>query len=345
VRSWKQRLKLNLIYSLQLFKSSLPMLSFCAFIFISGSVFIYSFYHREETSFSTAMYYMYFLMLAEPTFPITPKHWVIKFLSVLGPLVGIMVVFDLLARFSFHVFSKKTNQKEWVNVAASAYKDHIVICGLGKVGARIFEELSNLGENIVCIEEDDGARGVRAARESGHPVLIDDAKDDNVLLQAGIERAKAVLAVTDNDMVNLEIVLDARKYNSKIRAIARIFEHELGKKISSAFQLDGVYSTSTVAAPFFAAACLDPEIVSSYHVENQRFVVVQTEVKAGGWFDGICVKDAYDKHGIAITTCSSNDEGGKVLKSDTAVSVGQRISFQCSYVNFVKYRKSQKLIN
>jgi voltage-gated potassium channel len=339
VRNWKQTVKLNLTYALKLFVSFLPMLSFCGFVYILGSLLIWNFYQAGGNGLSESMYYMYFLMLAEPTFPVTPKHWVVEALGMIAPLVGIMVVFDLLARFSLHVFSKKTNQREWVNVVASTYKNHIVLCGLGKVGSKVFEELSALGEEIVCIESNVDACGVRIARESGHPVLIDDAKDDKVLLQAGIERAKAVLAVTDQDMVNLEIVLDSRKFNSKIRAIARIFEPELGKKINAAFQLDGVYSTSTVAAPFFAAASLDPEIISSYYVEERRFVVVQTTVRKGDWLDGITVKGAFDKHGFAIATSTKNGDSAHRLKSDSVVTLGHKISFQCSYSDFKKYRK------
>lgn len=343
MRTWQQILKLNLIYSLKLLHSFKPMLIFCSSVFIVGSLLIWNFYQEGQEHFSSAMYYMYFLMLAEPAFPTTPKHWIVEGIGVVAPLLGIIVVFDLLARFSLHVFSKKTNQREWVNVVASTYKNHIVLCGLGKVGSKVFEELSALGEEIVCIESDDEACGVRMARDSEHPVLIDDARTDEVLLQAGIDRAKAVIAVTDQDLVNLEIVLDSRKYNGKIRAIARIFDHALGKKINSAFQLDGVFSTSTVAAPVFAVASLDPELINSYYVEDKRFVVVQTVVKKGSCLDGIAVKDAYDQFGFAITTCSCNGDTTERPKSGTVVKEGHKITFQCSYKDFKRYRKSERL--
>ena len=125
------RMRVNARYSLALLRSILPALTFCATFFLCGSAVIYAFYDHGG-GVVRALYYMYFLMLAEPAFPDPPEHWAVETISVLAPLVGILVVFDLLARLNVHVFARKTNQREWVRVVASTFDRHIVLCGLGK---------------------------------------------------------------------------------------------------------------------------------------------------------------------------------------------------------------------
>lgn len=347
-RRWSlsQHLLLNYRYAARLVDSFLPTMLSCFAMFLIGSALIWTF-HIEggQPDLWASLYYMYFLMLAEPTFATPPHHWVVNALVIIAPLVGIMVVFDLLARFSLHVFSKKTKQREWINVVASMYSDHIVLCGLGKVGTKVFEELVMLGENVVSIERDENAVGVRLARASGHPVIVDDARDDKVLINAGIERCKALIATTDQDMVNIEVVLDARKFNKHARLIARIFEHELGKKIGAAFELDGVYSTSSVAAPFFAVSSLDPEIISSFYVDDCRFVVVQTTIKPGSWLDGCSVQRALDDFGLSIMTCTRAGEEQKRLRSSARLAAGDRIAFQCGYEEFKGFRRTHPIQN
>lgn len=336
-RSPGMRVRLNLRYSLKLLRSIAPALAFLGLLLVLGTLLIWQFYSEGKPSLPQAFIHMYFLMLAEPTFPDVPKHWVVDLVGVLAPLVGIVVVFDLLARFSLHVFSKKNNQREWVNVVASTYRNHIVLCGLGKVGTKVFEELLALDEQIVCIERDESARGVRIARATDHPVIIDDVRDDRVLLDAGIERAKTVLAVTDEDLINIEVALDARKYNKDIRVIARIFEAQLGQKMSDAFGFDGVYSTSGLAAPFFAVSSLDAEIINSFYVGERRFVVASAVVKPDTPFHEASIRSLFDSRGFSITTVE-RDGGPLKLSSELILKDRDRISFQCSYEAFREYR-------
>jgi len=331
-----QELRLNLLYARRLGRSLLPSLLVTLLVFITGTVILRMEY-QGGVPWHEAVQIMYFLMLAEPTHGAVPDRMIVEAVVFIAPLVGIMVVFDLLARFSVHVFAKKTNQQEWVQLVASTYKDHIVLCGLGRVGRKVFQELVDLGESVVCIEQDEDAVGVRVARASDHPVLIDDARIDRVLAQAGIKRAKAVLAVTGDDMVNLEVALDARKYNADIRIVARIHDEKLGRKLTSGLAIDGVYSTTSIAAPFFAVSGLDPEIVSSFIIRETRFVVVETRVEAGCWLDGKTVAEALDAHGLTVMTCLGCEETGPV-RSDQRISAGDEVCFQCTYETFKAWR-------
>lgn len=337
-----QSIRLNLLYARRLFWSLAPSLAVTLAMFSLGTVVLHT-YYQGGIPLHEAIQIMYFLMLAEPTHGAMPDNMLVEAVVFIAPLVGIMVVFDLLARFSLHVFSKKTNQREWVNLVASTYKDHIVLCGLGRVGRKVFRELVDLGENVVCVEQHEEAVGVRVARMSDHPVIIDDARIDRVLIQTGIERAKAVLAVTDDDMCNLEIALDARKYNEKIRIIARIHDEKLGRKLTSGLRIDGVYSTTSIAAPFFAVSGLDPEIINSYFLHETRYVVVETKVRAGGWLDGITVAEALDRHGMTVIACGRTEDGKRLAPVSTGqtLEAGDEVCYQAPYETFKRWRRAR----
>lgn len=334
-----QSVRLHLLYARRLGRSVAPSLAITLAMFCTGTVILHL-YYQDGIPLHQAIQIMYFLMLAEPTYGEPPDSMIVEAVVFTAPLVGIMVVFDLLARFSLHVFSKKTNQREWVDLVASTYKDHIVLCGLGRVGRKVFRELVELGESVVCIERDEDAPGVRLARMSDHPVIIDDARIDNVLMKAGIKRAKAVLAVTDDDMVNLEIALDARKYNERIRIIARIHDEKLGRKLTRGLAIDGVYSTTSIAAPFFAVTGLDPEIVSSFILHDTRYVVVETDVKANIWLDGLTVAEALDRHGITVLSCTRAGVSQPV-RTDRKLQAGDLVCVQCPYDTFKAWRRAR----
>jgi len=336
-RPWRERARLNLLYFLELLRSFVPALLALGLFFVVGTLLIRSLYPAGgEPTLLKSCYYMFFLLLAEPTFEQAPKHWAVDLVAVLSPLVGIVVVFDLLARFNVHVFTKKRHRREWVNVVAKTLENHIVLVGLGKVGRKVLEELVNQGESVICIEMDEEAPGVRIARQNGIAVLIDDARDDRVLRDAGVDRARAVLAVTDDDMVNVEVLLDSRRLSETVRLIGRMFEEDLGGKINKAFKLDGVYSTSSLAAPLFAIASIDEEIVNSYYVDGERFVVVETSVQDESWLAGQSVAEARDSYGLVVLQI-----GGKAgLRSDAELKPGLAVTFQCPLETFRKYRRA-----
>ena len=73
---------------------------------------------------------------------------------------------------------------------------------------------------------------------------------------AGIRRAEAVLAVTDDEAVNLEISLVAKDANPGVRVVARVFDHDLAGRVERRLKLGATRSVSMLAAPAFAAAAV-----------------------------------------------------------------------------------------
>lgn len=133
-------------------------------------------------------------------------------------------------------------------------RHHAVVCGLGRIGTSVMVLLHRQGIPVVAIERNEDSLGVLRARRLKVPVIIAEATDSAALEQAGIDTADAVLAVTDDDAVNLEIALVAKDENPGVRVVTRLFDHDLADRVERRLELGPTRSVSMVAAPAFAAA-------------------------------------------------------------------------------------------
>ncbi|HUK24780.1 MAG TPA: NAD(P)-binding protein [Terriglobales bacterium] len=98
-------------------------------------------------------------------------------------------------------------------------RDHFIICGYGQVGRTVVEHLTRARIPFVLIETNEGL--YRQILQENMVVLQGDAKRHSVLQAAGIERARGICIVIDNDADNLYITITAKSLNPKLRIITR----------------------------------------------------------------------------------------------------------------------------
>ncbi|MEZ5232179.1 MAG: potassium channel protein [Acidimicrobiales bacterium] len=106
---------------------------------------------------------------------------------------------------------------------------HIVVCGLGRVGANLVAELREERQTVVAV---DVAPDRLAA--VGHHTVLGDATHDAVLQQAGIERAATLVVAMDTDAANLYVTLSARAMNAGLFIVARANEANAERKLFQA---------------------------------------------------------------------------------------------------------------
>jgi len=92
---------------------------------------------------------------------------------------------------------------------AQAMRGHVLVCGLGDTGLEVVRGLRNAGQGVVAVTREEGSAAVTACERIGVPVLSGDASRTETLDQAGVRRARAVVATTGSDAVNLEIAVAA----------------------------------------------------------------------------------------------------------------------------------------
>ena len=101
-------------------------------------------------------------------------------------------------------------------------KDHIIVCGFGRMGRRVAAGLLHHGNEVCVIEESSG--GVEEAIRQGIGVIHGDAAVEATLERAGVQRASTIVALLPNDGDNLSITMTAKALRPGIRVIARFEE-------------------------------------------------------------------------------------------------------------------------
>jgi Trk K+ transport system NAD-binding subunit len=184
---------------------------------------------------------------------------------------------------------------------------HIIVCGLGTVGFRVVEELRRGGERVVVIERSQDSRFISTARRLGVPVIVGDATVPEVLRQAHAGDARAVVAATSNELVNLEVGLLARELNPTQRVVLRLADMQLARMLREAANIRLALSLPALAAPAFVAALFGDRVQSVFLIEGKLLAAVDLTVQpADPVLEGQSVRAlAVDYHFLPVCLVSA----------------------------------------
>ena len=132
------------------------------------------------------------------------------------------------------------------------YKDHVILCGLGRLGFFIAQGLMEKNEKFVIIESNENCINIDYFRARGVDVYIGNARLPHVLKDTGAGHARAVISVVDDDYANLEIGLNARSFQPGLRLILRVFDARMADKIKDTLDIHLTLSMSALADDAFA---------------------------------------------------------------------------------------------
>ena len=77
-----------------------------------------------------------------------PREWYLKLLCCVYPLAGFILLGEGVVRLSLLMISRRRGEKEWPLVTASTYRNHIILCGVGRLGYRVLEQLRRAGTGM-----------------------------------------------------------------------------------------------------------------------------------------------------------------------------------------------------
>ncbi len=198
-------------------------------------------------------------------------------------VAGVAVVFLLIgaltqALLEFElgkVFGRRRMDREIANL-----KDHYIICGAGRVGSSVALELSRKPYPFVIVESNEKSL---AELDSKWLMMIGDAASEKTLREAGIERAKGLVAATTTDATNIYIVLTAKSIKSSVKIIARASEQRAEKHLKTA-GADLVISPYVAAGHRIAQSFVRPNVVDFLDLATSRsgtFEMLIEEIHVG----------------------------------------------------------------
>jgi Trk K+ transport system NAD-binding subunit len=192
--------------------------------------------------------------------------------------------------------------------------DHVVVVGLGNVGTRVMHELADLGIPVVTVDKSDAARGVQAARTREIPFIVGDASQVETLRSASVDTCRALVVVSTDDVTNLEAAIQARVLNPGLRVVLRLFDGDFADRVQRAFGISASRSVSYLAAPAFAAALLEREVIGTIPVNRRVLLLAEAPVVAGSSLDGAPVSQAQDVGEVRLLALVT-DEGNNTVWS------------------------------
>ena len=170
-------------------------------------------------------------------------------------------------------------------------RGHVVLVGLGAVGMKVLEGLLAAGQEVVVIERMADNRYLSEARALQAPLVIGDATMTRTLESVNLSSAAAVAILTSDDLTNIETGLAVRDHLGErwtdVPVVLRVFDRQLGHRLQQSFGFRHVWSTSAIAAPWFVGAALGLEVLFTFYVGNNPFLLARLRVSARGGLDGL----------------------------------------------------------
>jgi voltage-gated potassium channel len=132
---------------------------------------------------------------------------------------------------------------------------HTIICGYGRIGRTLAEDMASHQQQFVIVEQNED--NLAAARAAGFLCLHGDATEDEMLLAAGCQRAKALITGLPNDAANVFITLTARNLNRNLLIVARAGQGSSERKLRQA-GADKVVLPSAIGAQLMSRMIMRP---------------------------------------------------------------------------------------
>ena len=193
-------------------------------------------------------------------------------------------------------------------------KDHYIICGLGRIGTAVCQQLAR--ENVPLVAVDHRDEAVEAATRAGHIAIAGDATDDETLERLGIARAQGIACLTDSDTVNIVITLSARELSPDISIISRAEDDDSVRKIRRAgatriispLRAGGLRIADTILKPHLA------DLLDRSHDSDTSIELAEITVESSSGLDGASIRDFGVRHPSLVFVAVKPVGGSPVLR-------------------------------
>ncbi|KPK96171.1 hypothetical protein AMJ80_01460 [bacterium SM23_31] len=228
---------------------------------------------------------------------------------------------------------KNTFRDRKMEKAISKLKDHIIVCGHGRLGGHAVKELKNWNKTYVIIEHNQNV--AESLKENDELCIHGNAVEDSVLIAAGVERASGLIAALAHDTDNLFVALTARRINPGLEIVSRAEYDNAEVKLISA-GANKVISPTQIAGRRMASMLISPEVVNFLDVvvdaSELNLTLQELRIVEGTPLDGVPIKDCCIPRELRIIGLKEprgrmivNPDAGTMLKpGQTLILLGEK---------------------
>lgn len=240
-------------------------------------------------------------------------------------LVGVGTVFYALTTLAEvmieeQVAPEKVRQRR-MRQRVRKMRDHIIVCGYGRVGTQVAAELAREGVPVVVIDTDPTA--IERASAAGLSGLVGDAAEDATLREAGVERARGLVVTTNSDANNVYVTLAARSLRPSLFIVARVDRDEAAPRLRKA-GADRVISPYHLGGRRMAALVMRPAVVDFVDTvlrsKEGPLRMEEIQVRKGAPLDGLALADMRRRLDIEVSILAIIKPDGSALANPPAAT-------------------------
>ena len=253
---------------------------------------------------------------------------------ILGGMGVMLYIITSLARVVVEGEIRAALGKRKLRKYIKRLKNHYIVCGFGRIGEIIARQLRDRGLAVVVIENKPEL--LTDLEEGGYYFLAGDATREEVLLEAGLERAKGLVSVVHSDAANVYIVLTARSLNPKLFIVARAEELGAEQKLRRA-GADRVESPYEIGGRTMARTILRPTVTTFLELamaEGVEMSMEEVRVQSGSRLVGLTLKGSGLRRDLDLIVVAIKRADGDMLfnpspdaeiqAEDTLIVLGMR---------------------
>jgi voltage-gated potassium channel Kch len=192
---------------------------------------------------------------------------VIKLVYVFYPFLGLVIIGLGIIEFGMVTFTFRYRINAWNEWLAKTMNNHTILVGLGNVGTRVLQELvdQKIPTSVITLETERQSEFIEQMLENKDvAVIFGDASRRRTLREANVSRSRALIVVTDDELMNFKIAVKAKELNPKLRTVIRTFDPVFSKKVINVSDIDSAISTSAITAPAFVAKTYEDEVIQTF---------------------------------------------------------------------------------
>ena len=208
-------------------------------------------------------------------------------------------------------------------------KNHYILCGYGRIGRIISQELKTSRIPLLVIDSNPNAK--QGLEQQDIPYIIDDATSEDVLIEAGVERAKGLISVVLSDADNLFITMTARGLNPELFILARADEEQTHKKLLRAganrvvlpYLIGGQKMAHTITKP-----AVTDFLELTVHDKNIELDMGEVLVKDRSRLKGVTLADSGIRQEMNVIIVAIRKENGEMAfnpSSETRIEIGDTL--------------------
>lgn len=200
--------------------------------------------------------------------PLSPGGRIFTGFILAGGITGLGLWFAFLTSFIVELDLAHAFRDRKLKKVIGKMEKHVIVCGAGRTGKQVVEELLTAGETFVVIERKRTLVEEIQVLLPDIPIIEGDATVDHFLEEAGIAEARGLITCLSADTDNLFVCLTARDLRKDIEIVARAYEEETVPKLYRA-GADHVVSPNASGAIRMASFMLRPSVVSFLDVATR----------------------------------------------------------------------------